>query len=114
MKLIANSKSTMTKIKHMNKYPLTPMKMTMHPERDDLYALYDKLKCFPHRPTFESVPSHQDDNDEISLSISTQLNVYSDELGSECLQQLVPKFHLPFDLIAKVQLHHVGRTITID
>lgn len=104
----------MTKIKSTSKYPLAPLKMTMHSEWDVLYAFYEELKWFPHRPTFEFFPSHQDDDDHTSLSLPAQLNVDIDELALKGLEQLAPKFYLPLDPIAKVQLNHDGCSITWD
>ena len=111
IKLITDHKSTLTKIKSMNKYTSAPMKVTMHPKWDVLYALYDELKCFSSPSYFKFVTSHQNDDDKIYFSISTQLNVHTGKLASEGLKKFAPKYRVPLDSIVKVKLHHDGRHI---
>ena len=104
----------MTKFKSMSKYPLAPLKMTMHHEWDVLYTLYDELKWFPYRPILKFVPNHQDDDDEIFLYITTQLNVHADDLASKGLEQVASKFCVSLGPFSKVYLYHDGHTVTQD
>ena len=85
------------KLQRMNEYPLAPLKMILAPDWDVLQALHNKLKWFPQQPTIDWIESHQDDNPNIVLPISVQLNIHADELATIGLNNLPPKPHMSLD-----------------
>ena len=72
----------MLKKNRMNEYLLAPLKMLLAPDWNVLQAVHNKLKWFPQHPTIDWIESHQDDNPDIVLPISVQLNVHMDELAT--------------------------------
>ena len=89
--------------------------MTLHPEWDVLSALHNTLETFPTRPSIEWVESHQDDNQPVAnLQLGAKLNIVADELATEGLRSLLPKYIVPMDPNSCAQVHINGYTITRD
>ena len=62
--------------------------------------------------TIDWIESHQDDNPNIVLLISVQLNIHTDELTTIGLNNLPPKPHIHLDPLVKIQLNFYGGIIT--
>ena len=104
-----------TKLDKMKEYPTAKHKMTLHSEWDVLSALHNTLETFPTRPSIEWVESHQDDNQPVeNLQLGAKLNILADELATEGLRSLFPKYIVPMDPNSCAQVHINGCTITRD
>lgn len=101
------------KLNWIDKYPSSPLKITLHAEWDVLSALHKTLKWFPTKQNSKYVYIHQDDTpDTKQLSILVQFNIETDELETQVLIFIEPKPHVPFYQASKIKLDVNAYTIT--